>query len=657
MSTAKKQQGETPQDKAVFKRQVDLFVKHHRKKQEKLEQEKKRRNMTLADVIKKAPPLPDEAINVFFGINQNYQVSTEVLNEVRDVLKSMQDDINTLAPQKRFFILETINFFSSKIGIGKLIPALLVLKGEDQRKAICEFAFPTFLSINKNVEILAADNDLFDPDRLHIDRGGLYTFVSDVSKILIELFREDFIEEVSKGRQSLEFLLKGFDPVTFRLDGAFEGDSEFIYQEMIDDEDEIRNIVLRFIVAIQSHEVLYNYSLKRYRYYKKFLAGLTETDRFKGVDPIDISKILAGCLVANDQLKPNDELIDNMIDEGKFNSKATLEARKKFVDGLSPGNIYKLIGRLRVSLQHISKSNFGNEFQDVQKFSVKTILNNVWKGFIRLVETGLSLAAEPFYQVFQQVKRTYESFVADEKQKEETMRSGMVEQPPSKDGTVPFIPKNLESFAVMSQHFTLVETDIVGFRGEYEGAGHRDFGFNTRFFRKDKRLTVRFLECFNLLFQTLKKDKKVKEINLKNQKNIVEYFASYVFGNHLVCFGLTHLLNPRTPMVEKKDIFPYVLLFAESKQKKTARVLGREVVVKDQLKIFNEVPFEEKTAIHFYESLYLILHLLREDDWKTKNAQACIAFLIRELHRLIKRKQKLRYIVEIPALPTKSTGR
>lgn len=641
----------TASEKKHFSNQVNVFVKYHQKRQRELEEQNKRKNLTLDQVVKKSPLFTDEMIDVFLGDEQKYDVSKEVFDDVKEALTEMQKDINALSAKHRFFILETVNFFGSKIGIGKLIPALFILKGENQKKAISEFVFPTFLGIDKNVETLVDSKEVFDPKRLHMERGGLYSFVADLSGIIIKLFKKEFIRNIRPHTPSFEFLKTGFDSKTFRFKKSIKTKSEYAYEEMIDDENKIRQIFLDFIVAIQSHEILYLYSAKRLEYYKLFLENLTEDDRFEDITPLNVSKILAGCLLANDQLKPDDDLIESMIDKKWFDDSDTLEERSEFIDELTPTNVYALINKFRVSLQDMSQIDFGDEFEDVNQFVVKKLLMDVWSGFIRLAEKGLIVVTEPVSLVLRQVKKTYETFVLEEQQEEEKLKPSQLEKKASSQNELlPRIEKNLESFAIMSQYYSLVETSVIAFRSEHDGAKHSDFGYNTRFFRKDEATMVKFLTSFRLLFNTLKKNDKVREITFDNQKKVREYYAAYAFKDFLVCLGLTHIQNPKIPIVDEKSIFPYILLFKRSDKKEKGRVLSREAIVNGKRGIYNEVPFATSTAKFFYESVYLILHLIPEAEWKTLNVQICIAFLIRELNRILKSKQNLLYCVDIPEI-------
>jgi hypothetical protein len=636
-------------DEQIFKDQIKLFVEHHRRLQNSPEFCEKRQDKTLVQLIDRAVKLTDKSVEVVFQTDHETQVSHKVVGEVHGKLKDMQNSINSLPAKKRFYLLETINFFSSRISIGKLIPALLVLEGEDQKKAICEFALPTFLSINKNVETLVANDDLFDPETLHIERGALYTLISDLAKVLIKLFNNDIVSSFGDMNTPIEFLMNAFHPGTFEISKKIKTDSHFIYEEMVEDDELIRDTALQFVTLIQSHEHLYNYAIKRHLYYKSFLMEMTGGDRFEKIDPIDISRILAGCLVQNGQLRPEDELIDNMIDELLFENEQTCQLKQAFIDQLAPSTVLKLINRFKTSLQHLSSEDYSDKFQDVQKMAVKTVLKSVWSGMVRLIDSGLSKASEPFIKALDFVKETYKSFVSEEKNDEKEE----IEAVAGRTGTLTFragelIPKNLESFALMTQYYQIVEPDVIGIRGEHDGASHKDFGFNSRVFKQDERLLIQFYDCMQRLFAFLENNDKVKVITFEKQSKIREYAVSYQFGKYMISLGITHLRIPNSLIINEKDLFPYVLLFKEGTKKKFGRILAREVVVDGNLKLFNEFEFSASSSIFAYESLYLVLHLLPEKDWKSSEVQACVSFLLEELQRFKEANGRLLFCVNIP---------
>ena len=106
--------------------EADAFVQNLRRRQKK---NKKKKSETLKERIANAPSITDSMIESFFTTESEYSVPEQVITEVKNVLRGMQNKINKLPASKRLFILETVDLFTSKISIGKLIPALLILTG------------------------------------------------------------------------------------------------------------------------------------------------------------------------------------------------------------------------------------------------------------------------------------------------------------------------------------------------------------------------------------------------------------------------------------------------------------------------------------------------------------------------------------------------
>ena len=613
------------EERIAFIERVDRFVESQRQKQRRLENESRRANITIAELAQKAKNLPPDIVDsIFSKHNYQNQIEEEVVDEVRKSLHSMRLRINALEAKKRYFVLETMDFFRSKIGIGKLIPALLLLKGDDKKKAILEFVIPTFLSINKNVETLVSTDELFTSKTVHLNRGSLYSFVADIAKILLPLFTKQCLDQYPNIISPIELITKIIQ--VERGGSGIRG--RHLYSKMIDDEEVIRRIILDFIVSIQSHDALFNYSLKRHGYYKLFLARLTSENRFEEVEPFVASKILAGCLVGNDQRKPDDSLIDAMIHQKKYNAPVTTTAKKKFFNTLAPPTVFKLISQFKIHLQQLTKKKIERGFEEVQELAVKSVLKRVWTGFSKLADGGLSMITGPIEIIVDQIKLTLSSFAKEEREEEEkTKRS-------SEKPVVPVISKRAESIDFLKRRYAIVETDIIGFRGEFEGASQKDFAYNSRFFKKGEITLLEFNLCFQRLFNHLKKNKKVREIFFKEQEGIKEYYVAFLFDNRLITIGLTHVRTKESGRIQQKDLFPYIILFSESTERKKGRVLSREVIHQGRKKVFNEEILGVDNAEFFYKSVLYILHLLPEEDWASSVSQSCVKFLIKELRKL-----------------------
>ncbi len=635
-------------EQSVIENRIDTFV---RTMQKRSEQKTDKRSTTLHDLINDAPIISDEMIDVFFDNDTANVISVNAISELRRILAGMQKKINSLPDAKRLFTLETIDFFHNKLSVNRLVPTLFALKGEAQKKAICELVFPTLFSINRNVEILANESKLFSSQKLHVERGLLYVFIKDISDLLLMLFNRTFKNENDQYSSSIEFLVNTFDSKTFLINPNTKSNHKYIFSEIIDDESLLRRIVLKFILLIQSHKAVYMYAVKRHMYYKLYLLDLTNKNRFGNAKPFEISKLLAGCLLSNDQLVPPEELIDGMLDESEFDSQETIKLKRAFVDDLSPKQVFKIISRFQKGMQIIYKRSFNDEFFEFQKFSFRNVLKNVWKGVMTVVEKSIKTMedlAQPAVAVFQKFLNAYQSFVrTEEEETKEIKRTVEGKKVSTIKPVSKHQPKNVESFAIMSQHFTNVKTDIAAFRGEM-GASINDHSVHQAVFNKSEELQQYFDYAFKRLAELLKSKGNVKFTNYEKLSRIKEFDIAYKFGNYLLCFGVTHVAKGDKVYIDEKDLFPYALLFEEGKRKIQKNIRSRSIVYRGRIKIFNAVDLDENSMVIIHEALYLIMHLLPEASWSLKSTQICIDFLVKSLRRAKKTKKDLLYCVNIP---------
>ncbi len=640
-------------DKNIIDKRINRFVDNAKKRRKNI---KKTSDISIADRLNQAPCITDEMIKNIFENEIYYTVPKQVVADVQKVLKGMQKKINLLPPDERLSILETIDLFNQKIGLGKLIPAILILKGENQKKAICKLVFPTFLSINRNVEILASDNRLFTSQNVHLERGALYSFRNDISKILMGLFYKEFVEKNNTVFSPTDFLQNAFVPGTFRINATIKSPHKYIFSEMIHNESALRRVVLRFIVAVQSHETLITYCRKRHLYYKLFLADLTSKNRFDNVEPFDISRILLACMLLNRQLSPDTALMEAMLDSKKFNARSTERTRNEFLDEHSPKQIYSLINRFKNSVQHIYQVDFEKSFYPVQSFALKNTFIRIWESIVKVIETSLSVMieiAQPSIKIFQQIRNTYDALIRDEKKETAETKSNISgRKTKHKAITHYFNSKNVESFTILRKHFILVKTSVIELNNEKNGASLAEFQNNSILFKKNETLMKCFLACFRRFFKSLPYNENVIVIEDEKQPAVKEYRTSYVFGNYLICLGITHQSMIKAKSIDEKNLFPYVLLFAGGKRNDKGGVKSREAVFNKKKKLFYQLDFNKKNIARAYESLYLILHLLPEKDWGQKSTQICIQFLVKELQKYKQSKNKLLYCSTIPAAIT-----
>ncbi len=360
--------------KEEYKRKVDKFFNRRKQRQKRF-----RPDFSLQELIKNLKPLAPGIVDSFFEENRSFHVADEVVEQVRQALHAIRKKVNSIKPEKRMFILETVDFFRSRGSIENVLTALLLLRGAEQKKELFDFFRSTFSTLNRNIETIISTPELFKADSLHVDRGSLYMFAADLAKIGLKLFKTDFVEEFEHSNSDIDLLQKVFKKMrAVKLSDRLEGEYPAL-AGIVEDAGAIRETIFEYVKAIQCHEALYLYAEKRHRYYRLFLSNLTKTNKIKGIDSIDVSKIFAGCLLKNKQLTPEKSLVEAMTEESVFNSPQTLKARAVFIGRLSPSTVYSLIEHIRSALQNIDHDEIKEEAESFQKRSVKSILKRVWK--------------------------------------------------------------------------------------------------------------------------------------------------------------------------------------------------------------------------------------------------------------------------------------
>ncbi len=177
-----------------FSEKANIFLKDCIQQSKQLKRLDPNLNRPLNQLIKNTPPLPAKLVDDFFTDHHKYKVNEDVIKEVQLSLHKIRNIINSFTPEKRYYILETIDFFRNKSHIGSLLPALLTLKRNSQKRELLEFVYITFSTLNKNVETIISIPDLFKNSSIHVEQGSLYSFAVEISRIVIRLFHSEYIQ-------------------------------------------------------------------------------------------------------------------------------------------------------------------------------------------------------------------------------------------------------------------------------------------------------------------------------------------------------------------------------------------------------------------------------------------------------------------------------
>lgn len=357
-------------NKSILKQKAELYFKIKNDQRSEIHKKKSFPNKTLEQLSQNEPVIPAQVIDVYFEETLIQEIDKESLIYLKKRLHTIRTTINNYNPSKRFFILQTIDFFNNPKYIEKVIPALLMLEKPENKAEAAEFVQSTFFSLNKNIETIVSIPQLFSEASLHIERGGLYTYVTEVAKAILELFTIETRKQLDSGISEVALAQK------LLLTYQKEIKSKFNSKEAIVDKYFIKTTMLReklldFIALIQTHETLLLYAKKRHTYYSNFLKSILNKEKLLKY-PTDISSILlAASLISNPQIVPSSTLIKGMLSAKHHRSKSIHQAYLKFIDQLAPITVYDIINNFKQSLNYFSSDKNLKQNKESQKTRTK----------------------------------------------------------------------------------------------------------------------------------------------------------------------------------------------------------------------------------------------------------------------------------------------
>lgn len=323
---------------SIFRQQTDVFRRETTKSQYL--------GKSIDVLMKHVPSIPVEAVDKYFPKDLKYQASRELIAETRKTLHEIRTQLNAFFPEKRFFILETIDFFRRPSHIGRVLPALLSSSDEGQRLEVMDFVRSTFSTLNKNIEIIISTPDIFSKESLHIERGGLYSLSADIAKEVSAFFEPGFLESFTEQTSDIARLKKVFRSSAVGIEGSSKR-SMTIPERLVKDREVFRQSTLDFISVVQTHELLLLYARKRHAYYKRFVQGLLAGNHSKGFKSGESGMLLAIALMKNRQLKPDESLIKLLAGTSTHHSTEAVAQLGAFLNRLSPSTVYAIIGQYR----------------------------------------------------------------------------------------------------------------------------------------------------------------------------------------------------------------------------------------------------------------------------------------------------------------------
>lgn len=357
----------------IIRQRAERFFLNRTQTQSKPAAKKIYLNKTIDEMMLLAPIISPDIVDKFFSKERIKEASNQDVAQTRERLHSIRKTINAFPQEKRFFILQTIDFFNTPANIDYVIPGLMNLDKPGQKHEVLDFIYSTFSTLNKNIETIISIPEMFSQPSLHVERGGLYSLASDIAKSITNLFREEFrnkfkdsSSEVARALQ----MFKSYKPKAERDAVVLE---PMLLSHLLEPATNLRMAVLDFISLIQTHNLLLLYAKKRYAFYKRFLKHILSNAKFNLLESDVSSVILTGCLVTNPQISPPQPLIEAMTHPEYYNSMDTHKAFARFVDLLAPTTIYDLIGDYKLSLREVESGRIASDPKNENDWSAKSI--------------------------------------------------------------------------------------------------------------------------------------------------------------------------------------------------------------------------------------------------------------------------------------------
>lgn len=333
-------------DSQTINSRITAFLARSKETQQKNAAQKVLKGITLAQLIKEFPQLSKESVDRFFVTDQTLALPKETFGEIRQSLHKIRLQLNKLPQDKRFYILETIDFFGNAKKLQKLIPTLLDNSAEVRKKGVLDFVHQTFKTLNRNIETIISSPTLIEQQSLHIERGGLYSFSSDIARLVIMFFQKEFLDQLSE-----------YGSDVAKVEELFKKPAPLLLQNLAEDEKALRKLTIKFITSIQTHGFLYLYARKRDSFYKQFLSSRLLKNRVKNLSPFQCSQILSGCLLRNKQLKPPEQLLNMLQSKKQFEDTHTANELSAFIEHLSPSTVLSIIDDYRHAARKVQSAD------------------------------------------------------------------------------------------------------------------------------------------------------------------------------------------------------------------------------------------------------------------------------------------------------------
>ncbi|OGG98911.1 MAG: hypothetical protein A2600_06300 [Candidatus Lambdaproteobacteria bacterium RIFOXYD1_FULL_56_27] len=633
-----------------FSETVERFVKMQRKKRIIAHE----RDITLVDLVAQLEPVSVEQVLAGFELlNQELPMAADFLRQIKESFIEAVRSLNRLNPSRRFFALETFNYLGDLDRL-TLVTETLLFGQDSQIRPIALNFLHAFPGTDQVINTLLSHKELFDPKTIDSHHHALNAFRYDMAEKLLTLLHQDFVllQAKSAGIEpelSLDLLrqiVRHHSPAKLSL-------------HLISGQQLSINLA-KLIAYIQGHKMMPVYAKKRSDFLKGFVTELSTPGKIEGVQPEDMSKVVACFLYTNEQLAPPEPLIKRLVSEDQFGDPKTELAQKEFLDQLAPTTLDMVLKDLRDFLVELNKTPMAdleaaflvaqNKYLSGQR-NEDSLFGRVHDALEDLKATGI-LILENLLNLFKGIKSALSGGPKGTQGGKKSLDELFDELPEAGD---------LEEFRVIlrdpgckerAKEYVQVETSEVGYRAAMTDGGKRGASVNLQLFRTQENLAD-FKEAFLLLLKQLGQQPAstlvTNEFKHPQATDSVEEFYLPLLvpmdGQDpiLFCLGVGYFekeiqwsgSEENAKTVADAYMDPYCFLMHIQNRDTTMNARSRKLLTDIKglkQKEFKAINLRGQAYAQACLSILLdLLHLVTEAEWDSKPVQKLVAFLYEQL--------------------------
>ncbi len=610
------------------------------------------RDQTILKLIENTPPIDQaEANAILTTLTQDPFADVDLAQAIHRIYLEAINELNQFNNARRLFALETINFLGNPQAL-KITAETTLFSEEDQLAELAWSFLKAFKGTDEVIAKLLDSPDLFDPKSADSQKYSLNNFRFDLaaklSKLLTPSYLQSKAEELEVDPELTLDLLRSI----LQNRPGYEIKENHITGSQF-------NIAIAEVISYtQAHRMMPVYAKKRYDFLRFFLQDLTIKGKFEGIKPQDMAKVVVCFLYSNDQLKPPKKLITGLTDAITFDTESTQIELNRYTVQLAPSTIDALLKDIRDFLSKLLSTpsrDLQKVFAEIAKKEQQGKKDNSILGrFFRAMNELKGIGIMAINSVTEFIGEVVEEY-------KEKQASGEIKGLEEIFNEAATSMNNIEEFQLIAKspaslnrlkEYRLVQTNVVGVRGECSEAGKRALASNLQMFESKPILYIMkkaFLSLFDYLKQSGDSAVVINEFKHPQAPKhpVQEYYTAFLLpqtGNQeplLFCLGIGYFEQELTNMAPTGDSIadqymdPYAFLMTTRNEETVMNARSRKLIAQG-----DKIKPEEYKALNLrvetyarqcYAALLDVLHLIPFNQWESTDTQTFLRFLYETL--------------------------